>query len=48
MSRFVINILASRDLNEIADYFAETRDVLEKQAWLLHRAMPLVKGMKAM
>ncbi|NJM75705.1 MAG: type II toxin-antitoxin system RelE/ParE family toxin [Acaryochloridaceae cyanobacterium RU_4_10] len=24
MSRYVINILASRDLNEIADYFAET------------------------
>jgi toxin ParE1/3/4 len=23
MSRYVINILASRDLNEIADYFAE-------------------------
>ena len=25
MSRYVINILASRDLNEIANYFAETR-----------------------
>ena len=24
MSRYLINILASRDLNEIADYFAET------------------------
>ncbi|MBD1907783.1 type II toxin-antitoxin system RelE/ParE family toxin [Funiculus sociatus GB2-A5] len=24
MSRYVINILASRDLSEIADYFAET------------------------
>lgn len=24
MSRYVINILATRDLNEIADYFAET------------------------
>ncbi|MEH2281520.1 MAG: type II toxin-antitoxin system RelE/ParE family toxin [Nostoc sp.] len=24
MSRYVINILASRDINEIADYFAET------------------------
>lgn len=24
MSRYVINILASRDLNEIADYFTET------------------------
>ena len=24
MSRYVINVLASRDLNEIADYFAET------------------------
>jgi toxin ParE1/3/4 len=24
MSRYVINIIASRDLNEIADYFAET------------------------
>lgn len=24
MSRYVINILASRALNEIADYFAET------------------------
>lgn len=24
MSRYVINILASRDLNEIADYFAKT------------------------
>ena len=23
MSRYVINILASQDLNEIADYFAE-------------------------
>ncbi|MEH2042800.1 type II toxin-antitoxin system RelE/ParE family toxin [Nostoc sp.] len=24
MSRYVINILASRDINEIADYFAQT------------------------
>jgi toxin ParE1/3/4 len=24
MNRYVINILASRDLSEIADYFAET------------------------
>ncbi|MEH1883303.1 MULTISPECIES: type II toxin-antitoxin system RelE/ParE family toxin [unclassified Nostoc] len=24
MSRYIINILASRDINEIADYFAET------------------------
>jgi toxin ParE1/3/4 len=24
MSRYVINVLASRDLNEIADYFTET------------------------
>ncbi|MBN3875081.1 MAG: type II toxin-antitoxin system RelE/ParE family toxin [Nostoc sp.] len=24
MSRYVINILASRDINEISDYFAET------------------------
>jgi toxin ParE1/3/4 len=24
MSRYVINLLASRDLNDIADYFAET------------------------
>lgn len=24
MSRYVINVLASRDLNEIADYFSET------------------------
>ncbi|MBF2078189.1 MAG: type II toxin-antitoxin system RelE/ParE family toxin [Synechococcales cyanobacterium T60_A2020_003] len=24
MSRYVINVLASQDLNEIADYFAET------------------------
>ncbi|WP_375474678.1 type II toxin-antitoxin system RelE/ParE family toxin [uncultured Nostoc sp.] len=24
MNRYVINILASRDINEIADYFAET------------------------
>ncbi|MEH1794772.1 type II toxin-antitoxin system RelE/ParE family toxin [Nostoc sp.] len=24
MSRYLINILASRDINEIADYFAET------------------------
>lgn len=23
MSRYLINVLASRDLNEIADYFAE-------------------------
>ncbi len=23
MSRYVINVLASQDLNEIADYFAE-------------------------
>jgi toxin ParE1/3/4 len=24
MSRYVINVLASQDLNEIADYFAQT------------------------
>ncbi len=27
MSRYLINILASRDLNEIADYFAKTNKV---------------------
>ena len=31
MSRYVINILASRDLNEIADYFAETN--IEAGEW---------------
>ena len=31
MSRYVINVLASRDLNEIADYFVQTNlDVGER------------------
>jgi toxin ParE1/3/4 len=34
MSRYVINVLASQDLNEIADYFAENRLEVGEQFFL--------------